>query len=120
MNAYDEYAEQYATLIRSRDEYGFAPYLDLVVPALMDVVGDIYGKVVLDACCGEGYVARLLASMGADVIGVDIAKNLIAMARQIEAQERQGIEYFAHDLVQPLPQYAERFDLITCNLALRR
>jgi SAM-dependent methyltransferase len=118
MNSYDEHATQYAALIRSHDEWGFSPYLDLVVPALLQVVGEVHNKRVLDACCGEGFFTRLLASKGAHVIGVDISPNLIVMAKQIEEQEKHGISYFTHDLTQPLPQYAEHFDVITCNLAL--
>ncbi len=118
MNSYDRYAMQYATLIHSRDEWGFSPYLDLVVPALLEVIGEIHDKRVLDVCCGEGFFTRLLASRGAYVTGVDISANLIVMAKQKEDQERSGIEYFTHDLTQPLSQYAEYFDVITCNLAL--
>jgi SAM-dependent methyltransferase len=118
MNSYNEYATQYATLIHSRDEWGFSPYLDLVVPVLLQVVGELHNKSVLDACCGEGFFTRLLASRGAHVMGIDISANLIAMAKRIEEQEKRGIVYLTHDLTQPLPQYAERFDVITSNLAL--
>jgi len=118
MSSYDKYAMQYATLIHSRDEWGFSPYLDVVVPALLQVIGEIHNKRVLDACCGEGFFTRLLANRGAHVVGIDISANLIAMAQQIEEQERRGIVYFTHDLTQPLPHYAEHFDVITCNLAL--
>jgi len=118
MNSYDEYAEQYATLIHSRDEWGFSPYLDLVVPALLQVVGELHDKRVLDACCGEGFFTRRLADRGAHVVGVDISAKLIALAKEVEAQGNRGITYLAHDLVRALPQYAEQFDLITCHLAL--
>jgi ubiquinone/menaquinone biosynthesis C-methylase UbiE len=118
MTSYDEYAAEYAALIQSRDEWGFSPYLDLVVPALLQVVGQVRGKRVLDACCGEGHFSRLLAERGAAVVGVDISPNLIAQARQKESLEKQGISYLVHDLAEPLPQYGDAFDLITCNLGL--
>lgn len=118
MNAYDQHAEQYAALIHSRDEWGYSFYLDLVVPGLLEIVGQIRGKSVLDACCGEGSFTRLLARRGAHVVGIDISANLIAMAECIEEQEKRGIAYSVHDLTTPLPQYAARFHLIACNLAL--
>lgn len=118
MNSYDEHAAQYAALIRSRDEGGFSPYSDMVVPTLLQVVGAVRGKRVLDARCGEGAFTRLLADKGAQVIGIDISPNLVAMAKQTEAREKRGIAYLCHDLTQPLPPYAAHFDVITCNMAL--
>lgn len=117
-NRYNDYADEYATAIASRDEWGFSPYLDLVVPALLGVLGHIRGRSVLDACCGEGSFTRLLAGGGAHVIGIDISARLIEMARQKETEERRGISYAVSDLTRPLLQYAAHFDLITCNLAL--
>jgi len=114
----DEHATEYASLIRTRDEWGFSPYLDLVVPALLKVAGKVQGKKVLDTCCGEGFFARFLTSRGAHVVGVDISENLLDMAKQEEKREKRGIVYLTHDLTQPLPQYAGHFDIITCNLAL--
>jgi 2-polyprenyl-3-methyl-5-hydroxy-6-metoxy-1,4-benzoquinol methylase len=118
VTSYDEFASEYATLIRSRDKWGFSPYLDLVVPALLQAVGDVRGKRVLDACCGEGYFTRLLADQGAQIVGIDISPRFIGMAAHQEEEERRGITYLVHDLTQPLPQYTEYFDWITCNLAL--
>lgn len=118
MGSYDAHADAYAASIQSRDAWGFSPYLDLVVPALVQVLGDVQGKRLLDACCGEGYLARLLASLGAQVAGVDISAQLVGMAREREAQERRGISYLVHDLTRPLPQYEAQMDAITCNLAL--
>jgi SAM-dependent methyltransferase len=40
------------------------------------------GKRVLDAACGEGYGSAVLAHAGARVLGVDIADDTIAHARQ--------------------------------------
>ena len=39
------------------------------------------GKRVLDIACGEGYGSNLLAATAAQVIGVDIASEVIAHAR---------------------------------------
>ncbi len=45
------------------------------------------GKRVLDIACGEGYGANLLAATAAQVIGVDIASEVIAHARQAYRKE---------------------------------
>jgi SAM-dependent methyltransferase len=41
----------------------------------------VRGRVVLDAACGEGYGARLLATAAASVTGVDIAATAVEHAR---------------------------------------
>jgi SAM-dependent methyltransferase len=69
------------------------------------------GKRVLDAACGEGYGSALLAHAGARVLGVDIADDAIAHARQRYAGV-DGLE-FAQGDVTCLDQLADAgFDLI--------
>jgi 2-polyprenyl-3-methyl-5-hydroxy-6-metoxy-1,4-benzoquinol methylase len=47
------------------------------------------GKSVLDLGCGSGQVSLLAASLGARVLGIDIAPAMLAIAR--EAAERAGL-----------------------------
>ena len=115
-NIYDRYANQYAELIRNRNETRFNPYHDLVVPRLLALAGDVSGLTVLDAGCGEGHVARMLARRGAHVTAIDVSPRLVELARTVDPEVE--IEYLTHDLSTPLPQYARRFDLIVSNLVL--
>jgi SAM-dependent methyltransferase len=62
-------------------------------PAMLDFIGDLNGKTVLDAGCGEGYNTRLLARNGARMVGVDISQGMIELARQEEQREPLGIRY---------------------------
>jgi ubiquinone/menaquinone biosynthesis C-methylase UbiE len=62
-------------------------------PAFFAFIGDLSGKTVLDAGCGEGYNTRLLARSGALVTGVDISERMIELARQEEQREPLGIRY---------------------------
>jgi ubiquinone/menaquinone biosynthesis C-methylase UbiE len=62
-------------------------------PAFLKFIGNLKGKKVLDAGCGEGYNTRILARKGAEVMGVDISPKLIRHARQAERREPLGIRY---------------------------
>lgn len=55
---------------------------DLILPNLTRLLGDVRGKKILDLACGQGFFARAFAGAGAEVVGTDIAKELIAIARK--------------------------------------
>ncbi len=107
IDVYDEYAREYEVYASDREgkEITDDPFLSL----FLQVIGDVSGLTVLDAGCGEGYLARILARRGARVTGIDISPRLVEMAR---AKDPQGtITYQAADLSQPLPTYHQHFDL---------
>ena len=62
---------------------------------------------VLDAGCGEGYLARVLAARGARVTGIDLSPRLVELARQRTPDG--DIEYRIGDLSVPSPEDVERF-----------
>ena len=44
--------------------------------SLMNLIGDLAGKPVVDVACGEGWLTRKLRQAGgAEVVGVDISKR---------------------------------------------
>jgi 2-polyprenyl-3-methyl-5-hydroxy-6-metoxy-1,4-benzoquinol methylase len=115
-NTYDQFANQYASIVEKPTEGEFSPYHSLVLPYLLELVGDVTGLMVLDAGCGDGYVARILADHGARVVGADISHRLIELAQ--DSSSGRKIEYLVHDLSKPLPQYVHHFDLVVSNLVL--
>ncbi len=115
-NTYEQFADEYAHsyIRRSRGDFNFN--LDLTIPRLFEVVGGVDGLTVLDAGCGEGIVSRTLPGTAARVVGIDVAPQLVAYAR--ERDLTQSITYEVHDLSRPLPQYTDTFDLIVSNMVL--
>ena len=62
-------------------------------------MGNVKGKRVLDVGCGAGSTSRALNTLGADVTGVDISKDLLALAK-----EQGGAKYMLADAsADPLP-----------------
>ena len=118
---YDPYAERYAEMVAEREA---DPARDLTLAPLLAELGEVAGRRTLDAACGEGYLARILARRGAVVTGVDLSAQLIALAQRRLAADRAAdpasppIRYAVADLSQPLPAALGRFELAVSHLAL--
>ena len=69
------------------------------------------GTKVLDVACGTGNQSIPAARAGADVIGLDIAPNLLEQARKRAADENLKIEFVEGD-AEKLPYEAARFDVV--------
>jgi 2-polyprenyl-3-methyl-5-hydroxy-6-metoxy-1,4-benzoquinol methylase len=114
-NTYDCYAEAYAAMIAESARADFSFYHHVVAPQVFAYLGDVAGRTVLDAGCGEGTLARLLAERGAQVTAIDISPRLVELAR---AQDPLGhVTYAVRDLSQGLP-HVDPFDLVVSNLVL--
>src|SRR5712691_9019652 len=65
---------------------------------LMDLLGDLSGKSVVDVACGDGYYTRRLRAHGAArALGVDLSERMIELARAQEREHRLGIDYEVGD-----------------------
>src|SRR6187397_2638015 len=49
---------------------------------MLEVVGDVRGKDVIDLGCGEGRFSRMLAERGARMTGIDLCETMIAAAKE--------------------------------------
>jgi len=89
---YDPIAEQYK---RSKEQ----PWRTCIeCYTLLELLGDLRGKSVLDVACGEGFYSRIMRARGAArVTGVDLSPGMIELARRQEARQPLGIEYRVGD-----------------------
>lgn len=103
-------AQYWVKVIREgRDRYR----TELTDAAVLGAVGPCAGLRVLDAGCGEGYLSRTLASMGADVTGVDAAQGLVDAASAHPSRPENT--RFLRASVEDLPLEDDAFDLVLCN-----
>jgi 2-polyprenyl-3-methyl-5-hydroxy-6-metoxy-1,4-benzoquinol methylase len=87
-------------------------------PAFLKLVGNLKGKTVLDAGCGEGYNTRIFARMGAKITGIDISPRLIEHARLAEQKEPLGIRYEPVSFTDMSIFKDESFDTVVSTMAL--
>jgi SAM-dependent methyltransferase len=87
--------------------------------ALLEHLGPVKGRRVLDLACGHGTIARELARRGANVVGVDLSSALLEVARHSEETELLGVDYLHADVADPdLLTGSEPFDVVVCSFGL--
>lgn len=90
---YDEIAEEYREIKNEPWRLYCEEYM------MRKLVGDVTGKSVLDLACGEGHLSRRMKRWGAArVVGVDLSRAMIDLARRQEAEHPLGIEYEVRDV----------------------
>ena len=99
---------------RHGDEGDFARQ-HLLNPALFALLGDIAGKRILDAGCGQGYLSRMLAKQGAIVTGVEPADVWYHYSFEREQRNPLGITYIQQDL-SLFTSHTNTFDIVVANM----
>jgi 2-polyprenyl-3-methyl-5-hydroxy-6-metoxy-1,4-benzoquinol methylase len=93
----------------------------LLNPVLTRMLGDVAGRRILDAGCGNGYFSRMLARAGAKVTGIEPAAALYDFAAGSELAEPLGIRYLQADLCDlagPEPAGPGQFDAVVASMVL--
>lgn len=112
---WDRHAEQLAAVT---GEFGDINKEVVLTPVLLDMLGEVAGKRILDAGCGEGFLSRLMAGMGARVTGVDLSAKLLEIANE-RTPAQSTIDYILADLERLDALEDASFDLIVSSMALQ-
>lgn len=84
-------------------------------PAMLDLVGDVTGRRILDAGCGSGPLFGAMRDRGALMTGIDASAGMLAQARlRLGAEADLRIA----DLASPLPFGDGEFDDVVASLVL--
>jgi ubiquinone/menaquinone biosynthesis C-methylase UbiE len=89
---------------------------DLILPNLLRLLDLKKDQKILDLACGQGFFSREFAKTGASVLGVDLSKNLIDIARKNSPREI-AYEVSPADKLQFLDNGS--VDLIACISAIQ-
>lgn len=82
-----------------------------IVPGFLALVGDVTGKSVLDLASGTGFYSREFKRRGAaDVLGIDISGEMVAVAQAIEERDPLGVRYEVGDAAE-LRSFEEPFEI---------
>ncbi|GBE20311.1 ubiquinone biosynthesis O-methyltransferase [archaeon BMS3Abin17] len=95
MAEYDEIAEGYTESEESRLERIY-----IINPSFIKKVGKVKGRTMLDLACGDGNFSRKFKKEGAkEVVGVDISKEMIKLAKEKTLQESLDVKYLVGDVI---------------------
>jgi 2-polyprenyl-3-methyl-5-hydroxy-6-metoxy-1,4-benzoquinol methylase len=78
---------------------------------ILDLVGDVSGKTVLEIGCGDGALAVELARRGARVTGIDTSHAMLAAARERAEKAGEQVEFIAAN-AEALPFDDGTFDVV--------
>jgi SAM-dependent methyltransferase len=79
---------------------------------ILELVGDVKGRKVLDIGCGDGEFALELTKRGAIVTGIDSSAAMVDAARRRATQSDADVR-FDIGMAEHLPFSAEQFDAVT-------
>ena len=113
--AWEAIADGWAERMRTNTDYHRTLVLDAPHLALL---GDVAGKHVLDAGCGEGRFSRMLAERGARVTAIDLSPRMIELTREAETEGALGIEYHEMDMCDLSAFGDELFDVGVAYLSI--
>ena len=99
------------------DENGPQKPLHHLNPARLNYVAKqlpLNGKKILDVGCGGGLLSEALAREGADVVALDLAEELIEIAKLHLYESNVKVDYRLQSVESLAEEMAGQFDAITC------
>jgi 2-polyprenyl-3-methyl-5-hydroxy-6-metoxy-1,4-benzoquinol methylase len=87
------------------------------VPYILELIGDVHGKKVLDAGCGEGFYSLWLSEKGAKVLGIDGSDEMIKIAKKNASIRDLDAKFLIGD-ISDLGIEDGVFDLVLSTLVL--
>jgi SAM-dependent methyltransferase len=114
MAEYDKLAKLYVK--RRTDTSRFDYNRDIEVPALIKMIGDVKGKIILDLGCGFGDHAKKLSQQNFKrLVGLDMSKELVNFANGLQIPHAS---FYVGDMRKKLQHKNSSFDIVYSSLAI--
>jgi len=90
----------------------------IIRPLILDLLGDLSEKTLLDVGCGSGYLTAEFANNAEKVVGTDFSANFISICRQ-KYKDRTNLDFIEHDITAPFQFDDASFNTISCKMVLQ-
>jgi ubiquinone/menaquinone biosynthesis C-methylase UbiE len=87
------------------------------VPYVLELIGDVCGKKVLDSGCGTGFYSLWLSEKGAKVLGVDGSREMVKIAKEKASSKNLDAQFLVGDVTE-LRMEDDAFDVVLSTLVL--
>lgn len=88
----------------------------IYLAAVNELLGNVKGKCVLDAGCGDGFFSLELAQKRALVKAVDSSEAMLSIAKRKHVHD--NLQYYNMDLTRKLTFEDKSFDIVVANMLL--
>jgi len=82
--------------------------------AYVERAGPLAGRAVVDVGCGGGLLSEAMARQGARVVGLDLASDLLEVARLHALETGVEVDYRLETAEGHARDHAGRYDVVTC------
>ena len=89
-----------------------------IMPYMLNLIGDVKGKKILDLGCGEGGYSRALAKSGAELTAVDCSEKAICYAQDLAVKENLHIDHYIRNSNDLFGITDNVFDIVLCSMML--
>lgn len=114
--SWDGVAKWYSDMLEGGDD---TYQKKVILPNILRIVGPKNGMNIVDIACGPGYFSRWFAKEGANVVGLDVSRELINRANELIAKdEKMNLRYLV-GLAHRTTLEAESQDVAVVILALQ-
>ncbi|PLA73656.1 bifunctional 3-demethylubiquinol 3-O-methyltransferase/2-polyprenyl-6-hydroxyphenol methylase [Hydrogenovibrio sp. SC-1] len=99
------------------DESGQFGALHKINPVRIDFIEQhksIENKLVLDIGCGGGILSEALASIGGKVTGIDLADEVLTIAKLHSLESGIPVDYVLESAEEHAQKHPNQYDIITC------
>jgi ubiquinone/menaquinone biosynthesis C-methylase UbiE len=110
--------EEFAARFERHEEFF---HKHMINPAMLDLLGPVAGKAVLDVACGEGHFSRKLAELAKgniQITGIDASETLIEIAKKRNKNFSHCLTFQVGDASRMAQVPSKAYDMAICNMAL--
>lgn len=89
-----------------------------IMPYMLNLLGDVRGKKILDLGCGEGGYSRELAKRNADLVAIDCSEESIAYSKEQAEINGLSIQHYIRNSNNLYGIDDNSFDIVLCSMML--